>query len=141
MDINLSKLDYTFSLKPLLIGGRAMEYYGLRKSGADIDFVISSEDHERLAKKYPNNIKDLYGDIGICEFEFEIWNRIATFNYEYLKEGAIEEKEYLVVSLEKLLFLKAIAMNVPKYFRDLELVVERILKNAYNREIGDGSRR
>ncbi|WP_379159504.1 hypothetical protein [Paenibacillus sp. sgz5001063] len=135
MDIDVSKLAYTFSSKPLLIGGRAMEYYGLRKSGADIDFVISSEDHNRLAEIYPNNIKDLYGDIGICEFEFEIWNRIATFNYDYLKEGAIEEEEYLVVSLEKLLFLKALAMKVPKYLKDLELVVERILKNAYNTEI------
>lgn len=42
---------------------------------------------------------------------------------------------YLVVSVEKLLFLKALAMNVPKYLKDLELVVERILKNAYNKEI------
>lgn len=133
MDIDLSKLDFNFSSKPLLIGGRAMEYYGLRKSGADIDFVITFEDHERMALKYPNNIKDLYGDLGICEFEFEIWNRIATFNYDYLKEGAIEEKEYIVVSLEKLLFLKAIAMKVPKYLKDLELVVDRILKNAYNK--------
>ena len=110
-----------------------MEYYGLRKAGTDIDFVISAEDHKRLAQKYPNNIKDLYNDLGICEFEFEIWNQICTFNYGYLKENAIEANDYLVISLEKLLFLKALAMEVPKYLRDLELVVDRVLKNAYGK--------
>ena len=133
MDIDFSKLNYDFSDKPLLIGGYSMEYYDLRKAGADIDFVISSEDHKRLSQKYPNNIKDLYGDIGICIFEFEIWNQICTFDYNYLKENAIEESEYLVISLEKLLFLKALAMEVPKYLRDLELVVDRILKKAYGK--------
>ena len=110
-----------------------MEYYGLRKAGTDIDFVISKIDHERLVQKYPDNIKNLYGDLGICEFEFEIWNQICTFNYDYLKENAVEVDDYLVISLEKLLFLKAMAMEVPKYLRDLELVVDRILKNAYDK--------
>jgi hypothetical protein len=53
MDINLSKLDFTFQAKPLLIGGKAMEYYGLRMAGKDIDFVIISQDYERLSHKYP----------------------------------------------------------------------------------------
>ncbi|WP_148705036.1 hypothetical protein [Methanosarcina siciliae] len=133
MYIDLGKLDYKFLHKPLLIGGKAIEYYGLRKSGQDIDFVISGGDHLRLAQKYPNNIKNLYGDIGICEFEFEIWNQICTFDYNYLKENAIEEKEY-AISLEKLLFLKALAMKMPKYLKDLELIVDRILKEAYDKQ-------
>lgn len=87
--IDLSKLEYDFSQKPLLIGGKAMEYYGIRESGNDIDLVISRDDHARLVQKYPDNLKDLFGDIGVIEFEFEIWNTICTFDYEYLKEHAI----------------------------------------------------
>lgn len=132
MDIKLDEtLNFDFEDKPLLIGGKAMEYYGLRKAGADVDLVISYRDHRRLTAQYPDHIKDLYGDIGVCEFGFEIWNHIATFDYDYLKSGAIEEDRYLVVSLEKLLFLKAIAMKVPKYLKDLELVVDLVLKKAY----------
>jgi hypothetical protein len=133
MDLNLDILNHRFIHKPLLIGGMAMEYYNLRKAGADIDLVIHSDDHKLLLSKYPNNVKDLYGDIGICEFEYEIWNQICTFNYDHLKMNAIEESDFLVVSLEKLLFLKALAMEIPKYHDDLELVVGLVLKKAYEK--------
>ncbi len=131
MNIELEKLDYKFKYKPLLIGGKAMEYYGLRKAGADIDLVVHLTDHKALVDKFPSNIKDLYGDIGVCEFGFEIWNQICTFDYQYLKVNAIEEDDYLVVSLERLLFLKALAMEIPKYHKDLELVVKKVLDKAY----------
>jgi hypothetical protein len=133
MEINLDILDYKFLKKPLLIGGKAMEYYGLRKAGLDIDLVIDNEDHKLLKNKYPNNIKDLYGDIGICEYGFELWNQICTFDYNYLNKNGIEEKDFIVVSLEKLLFLKALAIEIPKYHKDLELIVELVLKKAYNK--------
>jgi len=133
MELNIDILKYNFKNKPLLIGGKAMEYYGLRKAGLDIDLVIHNEDHKILKEKYPNNIKDLYGDIGICEFGFEIWNQICTFNYDYLKENAIEEKDYIIISLEKLLFLKALAMEIPKYHKDLELIVKLVLDKAYKK--------
>jgi hypothetical protein len=131
MELNLSVFDYKFINKPLLIGGKAMEYYGLRKAGLDIDLVIHNEDHKILKHIFPKNIKDLFGDIGICEYGFEMWNQICTFDYDYLKNDAIEEKDYLIVSLEKLMFLKALAMEIPKYHKDLELIVKLILKNAY----------
>ena len=133
MEIDLDVLEYKFIHKPLLIGGKAMEYYGLRKSGLDIDFVIHDEDHNILKNKYPNNIKDLYGDIGICEYGFEMWNRICTFDYNYLRDNNISEKDYIVISLEKLLFLKALAMEIPKYHKDMELIVELILNKAYKK--------
>ncbi len=131
MNIDLMKLNFQFHSKPLLIGGMAMEYYGLRKAGKDIDFVVTQSDHDRLIEKYPDNIKNLYGDLGICEYEFEIWDTVCTFGYHYLSENAIEEATYLVISLEKLLFLKALAMKNPKYLKDLQLVVEKIIDNAY----------
>ena len=131
MNLELEKINYKFKYKPLLIGGKAMEYYGLRKAGTDIDLVVHPMDHEALTAMYPLNIKDLYGDIGVCERGFEIWNQICTFDYQYLKTNAIEEESYLVVSLERLLFLKALAMEIPKYHKDLELVVKKILDDAY----------
>ncbi len=131
MDIGLERLDFNFTSKPLLIGGKAMEYYNLRRAGADVDLVISRQDHKQLVARYPDHVKDLYGDIGVCEFDFEIWNQICTFDYDYLSVEAVEEDGILVVSLEKLLFLKAIAMSIPKYLKDLELVVDLILKRAY----------
>ena len=134
MKLNLELLNHTFVHKPLLIGGMAMEYYGLRKAGADIDLVVHPDDHAALVKRFPDHIKDIYGDIGVCEYGFEIWNQICTFDYEYLSEHAAEESDFLVVSLEKLLFLKALGMEIPKYHRDMELIVKKILDIAYNTE-------
>lgn len=133
MELDIQILQHEFIHKPLLVGGKAMEYYNLRKAGNDIDLVIHKDDHKILMSKYPKNVKELYGDIGICEFGYEIWNQICMFDYDYLKLDAVEEADYLVVSLEKLLFLKALAMDIPKYHKDLELVVDLVLKRAYGK--------
>jgi hypothetical protein len=132
VELPIEKLNYRFQDKPLVIGGNAMEYYGLRKSGADIDLVISARDHQNLLEQYPDHIKDLYGDIGICEFEFEIWNQICRYDYEDLKEGAVEEPSFLVISLEKLMFLKTLAIKEEKYYKDVLLLVDEILKRKYS---------
>ncbi len=120
-----------FIKKPIVIGGMAMEYYDLRKAGADIDLVISARDHARLKARYPDHVKDLHGDIGICEFGFEIWNQICRFDYEELKVGALEEASLLITSLERLLFLKTLAIKHEKYYRDVLLLVDEILKRKY----------
>jgi hypothetical protein len=70
LGIDINKLNFQFSSKPLLIGGKAMEYYKIRESGEDIDFLI--------------------------------------------------------ISFEKLMFLKVLAMRKPKYLRALELMRDRI---------------
>jgi hypothetical protein len=128
MNIDLGKLGFEFSHKPLLVGGMAMEYYGLRQSGADIDLVVTAEDYSRLAHMYPDNLKEIEGDLGVCVFEFEIWKTISYFDYEFLSDGAIKEDSCLVISLEKLLFMKALCMKEEKYRKDLELIVERVLQ-------------
>lgn len=51
--VPLEKLAYRLHDKPLLIGGVAMEYYGLRKAGADIDLVVSARDHANLKRRIP----------------------------------------------------------------------------------------
>jgi hypothetical protein len=38
----------------------------------DIDFVISLHDYEQLAKQYPQNLEDLFGDLGVCVYEFKL---------------------------------------------------------------------
>lgn len=76
----------------------------------------------------------MFGDIGVIEYEFEIWNSICTLDYDQLRKDATEENDYLVVSIEKLLMLKAIAMKADeKYRRDVELIAEYILGKAYGK--------
>jgi hypothetical protein len=70
MTIDFSSLNFTFSKKPLLVGGKAMEYYGLRKAGVDIDIIITKEDFARLIKLYPTSLKDLWGDFGVAVYSF-----------------------------------------------------------------------
>jgi hypothetical protein len=136
MSIDLTRLNFAFTTPPLLIGGEAMEFYGLRPSGADVDFVITADDYDRLARQYPDHLKNLGGDLGVCVFEFEIWKTICLFDYEYLVPGAQEQDGYRVISLEKLLFLKALGMKVAKYHHDVELIVERLLRDRYKQYTG-----
>ena len=108
-----------------------MEYYGLRQSGADIDFIAVKEDVFNLIRLFPERVKDLWGDLGVCPYEFEIWKSICLFNYDDLGENAIDEGDFLVISLEKLLMLKALAMNIEKYMKDTQLIVRDILNRKY----------
>ena len=110
-----------------------MEYYGLRKAGDDVDFVVALEDYEGLAEVYPEpeHQEDIWGDLGVKVQELEFWKWICLFDYEFLSEKAIEKEEYLIISLEKLLFMKAIAMSKKKYRKDLKLIVQKFLDGQY----------
>jgi hypothetical protein len=131
MDIPLDKLNYSFIKKPLLVGGKAMQYYGLRPSGADIDFIAVKEDVYNLIRLYPGRVKDLWGDLGVCPYEFEIWKTICLFDSADLSENAIDEGGFLVISIEKLLLMKALAMKVDKYLKDTQLIVQDMLNKKY----------
>ncbi|MEK7060771.1 MAG: hypothetical protein AAB937_00885 [Patescibacteria group bacterium] len=126
MNIPLHKLNYVFTKKPLLVGGMAMEYYGLRISGKDIDLIADEQDVVALIKMYPDRVKDLYCDLGVCPFEFEIWRSVQLFRYNDLIANAIEEKDYFVISLEKLLLLKSLVMKEEKYRNDVDLIGKHI---------------
>lgn len=131
MQFPLNKLNYSFHKKPILVGGKAMEYYGLRKAGADIDLIADEKDVEALIRQYPDRVKDLYGDLGICPYEFEIWRSIQLLTYDDLIENSIEESEYFVISLEKLLLMKALGMSEEKYLQDTALIAKKISDNQY----------
>jgi len=124
--------NLNFKSKPILIGGMSMEYFGMRKSGADIDIIITDEDYQELASKYPKLRKDLYGDLGIVIGKFEIWRSIAHLDYDFFKKDAIEEEIIYVVSIDRLLWSRVCAMEVEKYRKDLELIKEYYYKNYTN---------
>lgn len=127
-----SKLS--FAEKPILIGGSAMEYYEMRKAGTDIDLIITDKDYQRLAGKYPNQRKDLYGDLGLVIGKFEIWRSIAHLDYDFFKKDVIEEENILIVSIDRLLWTRVCAMEVDKYRKDLELLKEYYYKSYTNQK-------
>ncbi len=121
-----------FSQKPVLIGGMAMEYYGLRKSGADIDLVVCDEDYQALARQYPDNRKDIWGDLGVVLDPFEIWRCIMLLDYDFYAKDAIDEKTVYVISMDKLLLTRVFAMDIPKYRDDLNLMKRHYLRAFAN---------
>lgn len=126
MELKLRQVGISFSKKPLLIGGKAMEYYGLRKAGADIDLVVAEPDYKALARLYPGDLKEIWGDKGVCVYGFEIWRTICMLEYEVLSWKAREERDFLVVSFDMLLTMRALAVKTPKYFRDYQLMIDEI---------------
>lgn len=128
----LDTAELRFVQKPILIGGMAMEYYGMRKAGADIDLVIHDADYQELACKNPDKRKDLWGDLGVVIEEFEIWRSIALLDYDFYLKDAIDEGIVFVVSLDRLLFMRVIAMEVEKYMRDLNMMKEYYYENFRN---------
>ena len=130
----LIKVGFNFSQKPIIIGGMAMEYYGIRKSGLDIDAVICDSDYQELSQRYPDKRKDIYGDMGIVIEPFEIWRSIALLDYDFYAPEAIEYDCFKMVSIDKLLFMRVFAMDVEKYMQDLKLMVDYYYKNFRNKE-------
>lgn len=126
LDIDIDVLNYDFESKPILIGGKALEYYGVRDSDNDFDFVISEDDYERLQYKYPDYTKNLCDDLGVCVKDFELWKSICLLDYNFFIEGAIEEDEFFVVSFDKLMFMKVLSISSDKSKRDLELMRDRM---------------
>lgn len=126
--------NLSFAEKPILIGGMAMEYYEMRKAGIDIDLIITDDDYQVLARKYPDQKKDLYGDLGMVIGKFEIWRSIAHLDYDFFKKDAIEEENILIVSIDRLLWTRVCAMEVEKYRNDLELLKEYYYKNYTNQK-------
>lgn len=126
IDVNksLNEIPLSFIKKPIIIGGMAMEYYGMRKAGRDMDLIISQEDYHVLSEKYPDNKKDLYGDLGLIINNFEIWRSIALIDYDFFLKDAIDEGTVLIVSIDRLLWMRVCAMEVEKYKKDLGLMKE-----------------
>lgn len=128
----LSNSGLHFSDRPILVGGQAMEYYGIRRSGDDIDLIITDADYQRLAQAHPDRRRDLYGDLGVAIGEFEIWRSIAHLDYEFFSKDAISEGAFRVISIDRLLWTRVCAMDVEKYRNDLALMREYYYKRYTN---------
>jgi len=76
----------------------------------------------------PSALTRGHADLGVCLLDFEIWASICLFTYNDLAEGAVDDGEVLIVSLEKLLLMNALAMHKEKYLADTQLIVQRILR-------------
>jgi hypothetical protein len=133
IESRLNDIHLAFARKPVVIGGMAMEYYGMRKAGADIDLVISNEDYLALAGKHPDKLKDIYGDLGVVINEFEIWRSIALLDYDFFAKDAASQGSLLVVSLDRLLFMRVCAMDVEKYKKDLITMKEYYFEHFRNK--------
>lgn len=123
--VDIRKLGYEFLDKPVIVGGLAMEYYGLRKHGDDIDFIVTDRDYQRLKDKFPNNRKDVWGDFGILVNGFELFRSIYKFDHAHYSLGAIELTNYKIVSIEMLFRMKVFAIGVAeKHETDVKLLKE-----------------
>ena len=149
------KLNYNFKKAPILIGGGAMEYYGMRTTGHDFDFIISREDATVLKQSYGLNHfgGKLFGPDGFCVdmdstftqiggFEIDLAVTMFQYGYEYFVKNAVPLEEYLVVSREDLLLMKCLAASNPigwadlptgisKQRADMDLIIESIHKAKY----------
>ncbi len=127
-----------FSRKPIVIGGMAMEYYGIRKSGPNVDLVVAGADYDALADRFPERRVDLSGDLCVVLGELKLWRSIALLDYGFYAHDAADEGEMMVVSLDRLLFMRVCAMGVAKYMDDLKLMREhyflKFANKAFRRE-------
>jgi hypothetical protein len=131
--IDLGSLGVEFSDKPILVGGMALEYYGIRKRGEDFDFIVSGRDYAKLEKSYRDCRKDMWGDFGIRTGEYELFRSMYKFDYPYFDAGSIELEALKVVSIDMLLRMKVFAMDAEeKHKRDVELLKEhfKLRQNA-----------
>jgi len=122
-------MNIIFENKPILVGGMAMEYYGLRKHGDDLDFIVSNIDYIKLENKYRNNRKDMWGDFGVRVNEYEMFRSMYKFDYPYFDRGSIEYDNYKVISIDMLFRMKVFAMeSEEKHKNDVELIKGYFMK-------------
>jgi len=116
--IRIERLHYQFIDKPLIVGGLAMEYYGLRKHGDDVDFIITDRDYQNLKRKYPKNRKDVWGDFGLAIQDFELFRSMYKFDYSYYTQGSIALGDFLIVGIDMLFRMKIYAMYAGEKHRE-----------------------
>lgn len=106
--IGLDALGYQFTTPPLLVGGRAMEHYGLHAMHMEVNFVVTRADYDALAALYPAQVNDTQGDLNVAIGAFTLWASIVRYDYAALAVDAVDHGAYRVVSAEKLLLLKCL---------------------------------
>lgn len=162
----VKNLKYTFKRKPILIGGGALEYYGLRKTGHDWDFMISMEDYKALKNVYELNTfggKELDKDglsvdvdntfSEIMGLDLDLAITMFQYRYDFFDSERLETLgEFKVMSLEHLLLLKTLAASnsegwdegnedymIRKQRNDVDLIVKGIVERKYKKGAWDNA--
>ena len=136
--------NYKFKQKPLVVGGLALQFYGIRQAGHDFDYMVSFEDWEKLKLLYLDNInlfggkteKDVDATINLDKNNehIDLISTLYQFNYDYLQQSSIEYKDFRIISLPMLLMVKTLAAinnNHEKSKRDQKLIVDFIVSKQY----------
>lgn len=137
----LRQINYTFIRKPLVVGNVALQHHGIKKYSYDLDLVVSLEDWLILKRIYTPNIKvsnselDIDATINLEDFNITLVKTIYQHNYDDLCDNFTEIlKDYKIIGLEKLLFLKtldAVHKKNLQSINDQKLIVDNIIKNKY----------
>ncbi len=125
-NLNLSSIDVQFIDKPLIFGGMAMEYYGLRTHGDDIDMFVTDKDYKSLADRYPESRKDIWGNLSVNLDKYSFNLCVCHMDYDFYAKEAVEYDDFKIISYDRLYFMAASAWrsekNVQKRIDDFELV-------------------
>ncbi|MDR2906364.1 MAG: hypothetical protein LBU91_00020 [Bacteroidales bacterium] len=136
--IDFSKFDIIFEDKPIIFGGMAMDYYGIRTCGNDMDCIVSNRDYLKLDAKYRDYRKDMWGNFGVSVHNCDLFRSILKLDYSYFDRGAIELEQYKIVSIDILFQLKVFAMAAEeKHKTDVELIKQYLLNTYQNKEYVD----
>jgi hypothetical protein len=145
----IKSTNYLFINKPLVVGGLALEYYGIRNSGPDYDYMISSADWKQLKKLFPDKTNFLKGNTGteivatinirkesdLHEMiDIDLISTLYQFSYDDLSKNAIEFEYFKIIDIEKLLLVKtlvAVNNNDIKSINDQKFIVTYIVNQQY----------
>ena len=156
----MRKLNYTFIKPPIMIGGGAMEFYGMRKTGHDYDFVISMDDFKKLksmgkplntfdGKKFDEDglstdVDNTFSAIDGLEIDLAV--TMFQFKYDFFDRDTAAFGPYKVVSRENLLLMKALAASnnsgwdakfkkdmIQKQREDVDLILKSIVEHQYGK--------
>ena len=147
-----------FIKPPILFGGGAMEYYGMRKTGHDYDFMISIEDYKQL-KSMGKHLNTFGGTVigsdglstdmdntfsSIDELEIDLAVTMFQYRYEFFDHHTDVLGPYKVVSREHLLLMKSLAASnndgwgdgcknymIKKQRDDMDLILKSIVEHQY----------
>ncbi|MBA2393384.1 MAG: hypothetical protein H0V70_11655 [Ktedonobacteraceae bacterium] len=109
-DKPFAHLPLIFLLKPLLITGHAMDHYGLGASN-DYVFLVPKPEFERLWEAFPEGrLTTADDERGVRLGTYDFYGNMLGFSYYELEIEAQEERDYIILHDEFLLFLNTLTL-------------------------------
>ena len=103
-------LPHVFLLKPLVILGKAMHYYGLRPDD-ESHFLVPKPEFERLWSAIPEgHFTTERDEKGVRLGTYNFYVKLFGFSYYDLEVEAMEERDYFVLHIEFLLLLNTVTL-------------------------------